>query len=51
MGDPVLIREWQIEGLPNDQVSTENGILTVTGERWPLIIDPQQQGNKWIRNM
>lgn len=28
MGDPVVIRGWNIAGLPNDQVSSENGILT-----------------------
>jgi len=51
MGDPVVIRNWNIAGLPSDQVSTENGILTLTAERYALCIDPQQQANKWIRNM
>jgi dynein heavy chain len=27
MGDPVIVRGWNIAGLPTDQVSTENGIL------------------------
>lgn len=29
MGDPVIIRGWNIAGLPNDQVSSENGILAI----------------------
>jgi dynein heavy chain len=27
LGDPVVIRSWNIAGLPNDKVSLENGIL------------------------
>jgi dynein heavy chain len=27
MGDPVIIRGWNIASLPTDQVSIENGIL------------------------
>lgn len=51
MGDPVTIRNWNIAGLPNDQVSSENGILTLQAERYALCIDPQQQANKWIKNL
>ena len=51
MGEPVVIREWQIWGLPVDDYSTENGILATKGQRWPLAIDPQAQANKWMRNM
>jgi len=51
MGDPVMIRNWNIAGLPNDQVSSENGILTTQAERYSLCIDPQQQANKWIKNL
>lgn len=42
MGDPVVLRNWNIAGLPSDQVSSENGILTMVAERYPLCIDPQQ---------
>jgi len=41
MGDPVVIRGWCIDGLPTDQTSAENGILTTGAERWGLCIDPQ----------
>ena len=42
MSDPVVVRRWNIEGLPNDQVSCENGILAYKAERYALCIDPQQ---------
>ncbi len=51
LGDPVQIREWQNSGLPTDNVSTNNAILVTKGRRWPLMIDPQGQANKWIRKM
>lgn len=51
LGDPVLIREWCIKGLPADNLSVANGIIATTSKRWPLIIDPQSQGNKWIKNL
>lgn len=49
LGDLVKIREWQINGLPRDNYSTENGIILANSRRWPLMIDPQGQANKWIR--
>lgn len=51
LGDPVLIREWSIQGLPSDNLSVENGIISSAATRWPLLIDPQSQGNKWMKNM
>ncbi|XP_038615472.1 dynein heavy chain 6, axonemal [Tachyglossus aculeatus] len=49
LGDPYEIRQWNADGLPRDIVSTENGILVTRGRRWPLMIDPQDQANRWIR--
>ena len=51
MADPVKLRKWQVDGLPADGLSTENGIILANAFRWPLCIDPQGQANKWIKNM
>jgi dynein heavy chain len=40
---------WKKEGLPADRVSLENAAVFTSCSRWPLIIDPQLQGIKWIR--
>ncbi|XP_038653360.1 dynein heavy chain 11, axonemal-like isoform X2 [Scyliorhinus canicula] len=48
--DDATIATWNNEGLPSDRMSTENATILTNCERWPLMIDPQQQGIKWIRN-
>ena len=40
-----------MKGLPGDTLSTDNGIISTSSKRWPLIIDPQKQGNKCFKNM
>jgi len=50
LADPVVVRRWELNGLPADSFSCENGLLTTMGRRWPLMIDPQGQANRWIRN-
>lgn len=50
LSDPVIVRTWLIDGLPADEFSLENGLLSTCSRRWPLMIDPQGQGNRWIRN-
>jgi dynein heavy chain len=44
-------REWQICGLPKDAFSVDNGVVVANARRWPLMIDPQGQASKWIKNM
>ncbi|MEW5317509.1 MAG: hypothetical protein WDW38_008798 [Sanguina aurantia] len=51
LGEPVRIRDWTIDGLPNDSFSIDNGIIVSKARRWPLLIDPQGQANKWIKAM
>ncbi|XP_072759448.1 dynein axonemal heavy chain 2 [Anoplolepis gracilipes] len=51
LADPSTIRDWNIQGLPSDGFSTENGIIVTRGTRWPLVIDPQCQAVNWIKNM
>jgi len=49
--DPLVVRKWQIVGLPADEYSTQNGVISTKGRRWPLCIDPQGQANRWIKGM
>ena len=51
MAKPTSVREWNIQGLPNDSFSTENGVIVTSSSRWPLMVDPQGQAIKWIKNM
>lgn len=46
LGNPVLVRQWNIDGLPTDGFSVDNGIIVFNARRWPLMIDPQGQANK-----
>ena len=45
------VANWLNQGLPADRMSKENGAIITSCSRWPLIIDPQLQGIKWIRRM
>lgn len=40
---------WKQQGLPDDRKSLENAAIVVSCKRYPLIIDPQLQGIKWIK--
>jgi len=50
LADPLEVRNWNLMGLPADNFSTENGVLVARGRRWPLMIDPQAQANRWVKN-
>ncbi|XP_053173949.1 dynein axonemal heavy chain 12 [Scomber japonicus] len=50
LGDPIKIRAWTIAGLPSDSFSIDNGVIVSNSRRWPLMIDPQGQANKWVKN-
>lgn len=47
--DEPTIARWFNEGLPSDRMSTENATILTNSDRWPLMIDPQLQGLKWIK--
>jgi len=49
IGDAVKMRQWVIDCLPNDSLSIDNAIILDNSRRWPLMIDPQGQANKWVK--
>ncbi|XP_059216601.1 dynein axonemal heavy chain 3 isoform X2 [Stomoxys calcitrans] len=51
LGNPMQIRAWSLAGLPADNFSVENAIIVANSNRYSLLIDPQVQANKWIKNM
>jgi len=45
------IGSWGLMGLPNDELSKQNGIIIDKSKRFPLIIDPQNQARTWLERM
>ena len=50
LSNDVEIAQWSAQGLPADNLSIQNGILTSYASRWPLCIDPQMQAVNWIKS-
>uniref|UniRef100_A0A2C9M9T7 Uncharacterized protein n=1 Tax=Biomphalaria glabrata TaxID=6526 RepID=A0A2C9M9T7_BIOGL len=50
LGEPIKIQAWNIAGLPKDSFSVDNGVIVANSRRWPLMIDPQGQANRWVKN-
>ncbi|CAF0708408.1 unnamed protein product [Brachionus calyciflorus] len=50
LGEPIKIQQWNIAGLPKDSFSIDNAVIVFNSRRWPLMIDPQGQANRWIKN-
>eukprot|EP00698_Gefionella_okellyi_P021809 TRINITY_DN713_c0_g3_i1.p1 TRINITY_DN713_c0_g3~~TRINITY_DN713_c0_g3_i1.p1 ORF type:complete len:2250 (-),score=595.98 TRINITY_DN713_c0_g3_i1:82-5835(-) len=51
LGNPIQLRKWRSQGLPADSFSSDNAAVVFNSRRYCLLIDPQQQGSKWIKKM
>lgn len=38
--DQATVGQWNLEGLPPDELSVQNGIMVTRSSRYPLMIDP-----------
>ena len=48
LGNQITIQSWYMNGLNRDNVSTDNGIILSTAERWVLMVDPQDIANRYF---
>ncbi|CAD7937234.1 unnamed protein product [Amoebophrya sp. A120] len=48
--DQGTVGEWTLQGLPADDLSIQNGIMVTRSSRYPLMVDPQGQANRWIKS-
>jgi dynein heavy chain len=49
LASDAIVQQWAGQGLPSDEHSVQNGILTTKSSRFPLCIDPQEQAVNWIK--
>ena len=45
------IADWVNLGLPKDEISISNAIIVRRTMQNPMLIDPQVQGSKWLREL
>lgn len=48
--DPVTVREWIANELPNDDYSVENVLILMNSLKYSICIDPQAQAYRWLLN-
>ncbi|OPJ81917.1 hypothetical protein AV530_014441 [Patagioenas fasciata monilis] len=48
--DDAAIATWSNKEQPGDRMSTENATILTNCRHWPLTMDLQQRGIKWIKN-
>ncbi|KAK3858557.1 hypothetical protein Pcinc_035261, partial [Petrolisthes cinctipes] len=46
---PLHIRAWGLEGLPTDAFSLQNATIIKHTVKWPLLVDPDDQGTHWLQ--
>jgi dynein heavy chain len=51
LGSEIKTQNWNIALLPRDTFSVENAVIMDNSTRYSLFIDPQNQANKWIKEM
>lgn len=49
IGDALTLKDWCASGLPSDFISQCSGHFAMFANKWPMLIDPQQQANKWLK--
>lgn len=49
MEEKLQTRKWNLNFLPNDNLSIENGIIMFKTRKWPLMIDPQNQASIFLK--
>ncbi|KAK8378939.1 hypothetical protein O3P69_009581 [Scylla paramamosain] len=42
-------RAWGLEGLPTDSFSLQNATIIKHTNKWPLLVDPDEVGSRWIQ--
>jgi dynein heavy chain len=47
--DKVEVRDWTVNGLPQDNLSIENAIIMKYSRRWPLMVDAQIKGSSFVK--